>query len=63
MVDLLTETGKLGCKPVDTPIEQNHRLCEATESVAVNRVLSEVGWKINLSLSHKTGHSLCSGSS
>ncbi|KAK0582233.1 hypothetical protein LWI29_023202 [Acer saccharum] len=37
VVDLLTETGKLGCKPVDTPIEQNHRLCEATESVVINR--------------------------
>ena len=24
--DLLKETGMLGCKPVETPIEQNHKL-------------------------------------
>ncbi|CAL8991610.1 unnamed protein product [Prunus brigantina] len=28
VMDLLTETGMLGCKPVDTPIEMNHKLCE-----------------------------------
>lgn len=26
ILDLLSETGMLGCKPVDTPIEQNHKL-------------------------------------
>ncbi|KAM1408355.1 hypothetical protein ACFX2I_008888 [Malus domestica] len=26
VLDLLAETGMLDCKPVDTPIEQNHRL-------------------------------------
>ena len=25
VLDLLTETSMLDCKPVDTPIEQNHR--------------------------------------
>ena len=29
VLDLLIETRKLGCKPVETPIEQNHKLCEA----------------------------------
>ena len=26
MLDFLTETGMLACKPVETPIEMNHRL-------------------------------------
>ena len=26
MLDLLTETGMLGCKPVETPMEMNHKL-------------------------------------
>ncbi|KAG8491024.1 hypothetical protein CXB51_014147 [Gossypium anomalum] len=36
IVDLLTETGKLGCKPVETPIEVNHRLGNALEDAAVD---------------------------
>lgn len=28
ILDLLSETGMLGCKPVNTPIEQNHKLFE-----------------------------------
>ena len=28
-LDLLTEAGMLGCKPIDTPMEQNHRLASA----------------------------------
>ena len=26
ILNLLAEMGKMACKPVDTPIEQNHRL-------------------------------------
>lgn len=37
ILDLLNETGMLGCKPVDTPIEQNHKLGEANEDVVVDR--------------------------
>ena len=37
VVDLLAEMGKLGCKSVETTIEQNHRLCEATEDTVVDR--------------------------
>ena len=37
IVDLLKETGKLGCKPTETPIEPNHRLGEAHEDVAVDK--------------------------
>ena len=35
--DLLKETGMLGCKPTDTPIEQNHKLGEITEEPKVDR--------------------------
>ena len=37
VLDLLSETGKLGCKPVETPIEQNHRLSEFVEDATVDR--------------------------
>ena len=36
VLDLLKETGKLGCKPVDTPIEFNHGLCDALEDPVVD---------------------------
>lgn len=29
-LDILTEAGMLGCKPIDTPMEQNHRLAYAS---------------------------------
>ncbi|KAK2974430.1 hypothetical protein RJ640_011327 [Escallonia rubra] len=31
VLDMLEETGKLGCRPSDTPIEPNHRLAEFME--------------------------------
>ncbi|KAK5845013.1 hypothetical protein PVK06_001165 [Gossypium arboreum] len=37
IVDLLTETGKLGCKPTKTPIEVNHRLGNALEDAIVDK--------------------------
>ncbi|VVA37399.1 PREDICTED: Retrovirus-related Pol poly from transposon, partial [Prunus dulcis] len=37
VLDLLTETGMLACKPADTPIEQNHRLGKQTDDTAVDR--------------------------
>lgn len=36
VLDLLKETRKLGCKPSDMPIEQNHRLREAMEEEPVD---------------------------
>ncbi|BBH04569.1 BURP domain-containing protein [Prunus dulcis] len=36
-LDLLTETGMLGCKPVDTPIEMNHKLCEDMDQEPTNK--------------------------
>jgi transposase InsO family protein len=36
-LDLLKDTGMLGCKPAETPIEQNHRLEEFPEDVPVDR--------------------------
>nr|ABA94354.1 retrotransposon protein, putative, unclassified [Oryza sativa Japonica Group] len=36
VLDLLSETGRLGCRPVSTPIDQNHKLC-AESGDPVNR--------------------------
>jgi len=36
-IDLLSETGLLGCKPVDTPIEQNHMLFQCSNSTSIDR--------------------------
>jgi len=51
VLDLLKETGKLGCKPVATPIEYNHRLCNAPEDSVVDKGLYQrlVGKLIYLS--------------
>ena len=37
VLDLLREIGKLGCKPIDTPIEFNHGLCDAPKDLMVDR--------------------------
>lgn len=37
VLDLLKETGKLGCKPVATPIEYNHGLCNSPEDSVVDK--------------------------
>ena len=37
MLGLLIEIRRLGCKLVETFIEQNHKLCEAQEDVIVGR--------------------------
>ena len=37
VIDLLTETGMLACKPADTPIEQNHRLGDYPDQVSANK--------------------------
>ena len=37
MLDLVKEMGKLGCKLVETLIEQNHRLEEALEDTPIDR--------------------------
>ena len=33
MLDLLTEVGMLGCRPIDTPMEQNHGLASSTTDI------------------------------
>jgi len=38
VVDSLVEIGKLGCKPVKTPIELNHKLGESIEDVDMDRL-------------------------
>lgn len=35
-LDLFEETGKLGAKPVDTPIQQNHGLCSESNDLLHN---------------------------
>ncbi|XP_034224126.1 uncharacterized mitochondrial protein AtMg00810-like [Prunus dulcis] len=37
VMDLLTETGMLGCKPADTLIEINHKLCEDIDQEPTNK--------------------------
>ena len=36
-LDLLVETGMLGCKPIDTPIEQNHKNFHYVDATSVDR--------------------------
>ena len=51
VTDLLKETGKLACKPADTPIDPNHKLGEALEDPMVDREMYQrlVGKLIYLS--------------
>lgn len=37
ILDLLSETGLRGCKPVDTPIEQNHKLFQCSNSISIDK--------------------------
>ncbi|KAL6347733.1 hypothetical protein AAG906_026262 [Vitis piasezkii] len=37
VIDLLAETGKIGCKPVSTPMDPNHKLGEAKEEPVVDK--------------------------
>ncbi|CAL8996424.1 unnamed protein product, partial [Prunus brigantina] len=37
VLDLLAETRLLGCKPADTPIEMNHKLCEGMDQEPTNK--------------------------
>ena len=37
ILDLLAETGMLDCKPIDTPIETNHRLTILPDQVPTNK--------------------------
>ena len=50
ILDLLEETGMLGCKPADSPIEANHRLqAEVGDSIDLERYQRLVGRLIYLS--------------
>ena len=37
VLDILTETGMLACKPVETPIEMNHKLGESVDQVPTDK--------------------------
>jgi len=54
VLDLLTEVGLLECKPVDTPIVQNHKLGEYTDQEPANkeRYQRSMGKLIYLSHTH-----------
>ena len=39
MIDLLAETRKIGCKPVSTPMDPNHKLGEAKEEPTMDKIM------------------------
>lgn len=41
ILDLLKETEMLGCKPADSPIEQNHEWGEAKEYATVDKGMNQ----------------------
>ena len=45
VADLLVEIGKIGCKPVSTPMDPNHKLGEAKEELVVDKKnVPEASW-------------------
>ena len=56
VMDLLSETGMLGCRPVSTPIDSNHKLC-AESGNPMNkdeqRKLPKACWAIDIFMSYK----------
>jgi len=61
-IDLLSKTRLLGSKPVDTPIEQNHKLFQCSNSANKHRQkeIQKAGRKINLFVSYTSKYYLCS---
>jgi len=37
ITNLVVVTGKLGCRPVSTPMDPNHKLCQAEEESAIEK--------------------------
>ena len=37
VIELLAKTGKIGCKPVSTPMDPNHKLGKAKEEPMVDK--------------------------
>ena len=52
ITDLLMETGKLGCRPAEMPIEFNHRLGDTLEDSSISRLLSETCGETRLLVTH-----------
>lgn len=52
-LDILVETGKLGAKLADTPIEQNHNLHLKSEELLEEKRISKIGGKSYLSHYYK----------
>ena len=62
ILDLFKEISMLGCKPVDTPIEQNHELEKTWEYVVIECGMWNVStsnWEVNRLITHKAKYSLC----
>ena len=55
ILDLLNEIMMLGCKPMGTPIDQNHQLGAIIEGILVGkgRYQRKTCWEINLFVPHK----------
>lgn len=51
VLDLLNETGMLRCKPIDTSIEQNHKLGYINEEAIADRYVPKLVRKL-IYLSH-----------
>lgn len=61
VLDILTETGLLGAKPADTPIEGNHGLNDQDGKSLIDvGAISTTCWEIDSSHTHKTRYCLCS---
>ena len=58
VLDLFTEASMLGCRPVVTLMEQNHRIC-ADAGELVDKKRSKTSWATNLFMPHSLMHYLC----
>ncbi|KAL6339861.1 hypothetical protein AAG906_034949 [Vitis piasezkii] len=52
ILDLLKETGMLGCKPIDTPMDSRKKLGIEKESTFGRGEISAACWALDLSLTH-----------
>ncbi|RVX15204.1 Retrovirus-related Pol polyprotein from transposon RE2 [Vitis vinifera] len=59
ILDLLKETGMLGCKPIDTPMDSQKKLGIEKESTPVDRGRYSARRALDLSLTHSARYWLC----
>jgi hypothetical protein len=58
-LDLLEETGLLGARPIDTPMNPNQKLVK-DEGELFEEQVSSFAWKVELSYYYKASHFICS---